>query len=287
MDGINLTNSVDEPIILSTEQLENINAFKDTLLSKKVVCKSEVLSLESFLGVDIITKKVDSKKLTTVPSLTKYEEVLEVVNEYSNDYQPVTNLMVLEAAKKLEYKVNELLYTLKSIANPSNNDFLDMVVNDKYDYHMDEGNLTKLSERSIEDVITYNSNYLVALTDNDRVDYLRDIYFNNEDMMASMLQVLTSDSDLVSYYYSPHLDTVNVVTMSKIVKIVKNGSAVNDVTKLINILKSDIDELKDETSWDTFNGRDTAMVYKRYKSLTSLLDDIKSKSLLNFLKNDR
>jgi len=284
MDGINLINdnTVEEPVILSTEQLERVDDFKKTLESEGVVCKKDVLSLEEFLGVNIVTKVINSKKFTNIPSKTKYVETLECVSEYSDKYEPVTNFMVLEQAKSLKYHLNDLVRKIVTISNPKNNDFLDKIISDEYGLKMEDNSFVNVADMDLNKVMQNEYHYLITISDETHVANLISLTSNIDELYTGLI-VLTSDMDLNNFYYRPHLETINDVTIRDIVKIVKNGSVIPKLKDLMELLERDINALTNDKSWDTYDGRELATTFKRYKSLDNILCDKKSGAILSFL----
>ncbi len=65
--------------------------FFASLKDNGVVCKEEVLTLESAIGDDIITSSVNTKELTTSPSRASYDEVYAIVNKFIKSENITTN----------------------------------------------------------------------------------------------------------------------------------------------------------------------------------------------------
>lgn len=285
MDGINLTNDDStEPIILSTEQLERISDFKKKVETDGLISKKDVLSIEEFLGVNIITSKINSKKLTMHPTTTMFEETIEVVEPYVNDYQPVTNHMLLTSAKHILYLLRELKYRLVGLADIYNNDFYDKAMSDEYALYMVDDNIINLTDISLSKLCKNNFMYLQSITDSDKAEYLVKA-FEDESIIPTGLMVMLNESGLENVYYKPKLSTVTDVTMRKVITTLRHGSAIPGLTKLIDIIDSDVRNLVNGNSWDVYTGNDLTLTYKRYTNMNELLFDNLSMATLTFLRN--
>lgn len=286
MDGINLINdNTVEPVILTTEQLESVSTFKTTLETNGTVSRKDVLSLEEFLGVNIVTSVINSKKLTSFPSLTKYEEVLECVSDYADSYEPVTNFMVLEKAKYLAYHLREMVYRLKAIASVNNKDFLDKAVSDEYAYKMHDGVLVNLSDIPLLDIVGYEYHYLSSITSERKALDLIEAY-SDDGGMPTGLMILTNDTLLENIYYRPAIVSITDVTLRDVIKSTKSGDAIPYVVKLLDMVERDINDLVNGRSWDIYDSRELEKSYKRYESISNLLFDKRTMSLLTFIRNE-
>lgn len=72
-------------------RLEKLQEFKDTLDKDNKVSKSMVLSLEEFIGDNVVTRQVNPNKLTNLPSSTQLETVKTIVeNEIKSEQDKVS-----------------------------------------------------------------------------------------------------------------------------------------------------------------------------------------------------
>lgn len=286
MDGITLEtdNEVETPE-LSTEHYARINDFKESLETDGVVSKNDVLSLEEFLGINLVTSKIPANRLTSLPSITRYDDVLELVTHHAMGYKPVTNLELLTAAKTLAYRLRELRYRLVELASPANKEFLNRATSKELSYSIVEDKVVDVLDMDIIRVCTGQWHYLSSIKDERRAEALMDLFSNNEDVLHTGLMLLTAKNGVEGVYYRPRVDSVTEVTLRSVIDATVSGSVIPELDELIKHINRDIDAIMKGRSWDTDEGSELATAYKRYNSIKDTLTDVKTTAVLAFLSN--
>lgn len=150
--------------------------FLDTLKTNQTVTKDEVLTLESAIGVDIVTSSVNVKELSTSPSRAGYEDVYAVVNKFVESEKITTTDIKSNKDALIVYNntlryLKELKGTLEQASSVFSDDVKNKMLDSKhrYSFYNEKGEVESNSYDILEDydgprALLFNKDFISGFT---------------------------------------------------------------------------------------------------------------------------
>lgn len=222
---------------LTRAQFLSVESFLEDLNTQKLVSQDQVISIESVLGLSLVTEKVNISRFTKLPSRTNFEHVQNtltdvVKNVKITDLLTGTDLAVL--AKDYVSAIRALKNVLAELQNiPASK--LDMLLDEKYTSFYDSEVLVDLAETvPVFDVFKYHTDYVDRVWSGDStskyafnsvMDHYADLMTSTPDRVESMPGILGTFLDPDKIYTSILRGNIycrKPFTISDMCKVIKN-----------------------------------------------------------------
>lgn len=274
LEIIDEDNKKDEVNLNDRTIVNRLKHFKNKLTTENLVSYTDILSLEEFIGTNIITKNIDKKKYSKYPSNLNVDDTIDVVDDIL-DKVTVTDHIALDDVIYLLRRINGMLYHLEYFGKEYLGNETDKVLrllNEKYVVYYDEnervfGNISK--DKPISDVLRYNRDLLFMILNKDfeRHIFLNEDYFTSLENNLNIEALITKDG--VNKYLSGDLTITDPFTIKRYIDSVVYSDIFMDNLKTIrSIARSKYDYIFN-TNTLTIDLSD----YKVLKTLYGMLDE--------------
>lgn len=215
---------------VAKEQLDYLKSFQQQLISSRKIDKSSVISLEQFIGENMVSSKININKLSNTPRDMMVDEVVSAVDVKIKDLeQEVTPFSLDDAVTILLDTVHATLPNMRGIvirflerkasnvptepmiSKPESEAkierFIAAVNNDKIKYRYDaENNLIDISTLPLDIVITKYQDYLF--------DIYAEVFKVNKDPNCFISVDQTGELSSTNLYVNALLNLVKVINDS-------------------------------------------------------------------------
>lgn len=156
--------------------------FFDTLKATGTISRSQVLTLESAIGTNLISSSVNMKELTSDPSKSGYSDVFAVVKntievEKLSLNDLITTPEVLRIYREALYNLKNIKTLLTKVSELLSKDKIETLNDSKttYSFYNDEGEATTNTYDTMEDTsgpraIIFNGGILTSVSDKSEED---------------------------------------------------------------------------------------------------------------------
>lgn len=252
---------------LSTEAITYIKEFRDRVSGDKEISKNDILSLEEFIGSQVVTNRVNMNRLTEVRSTMGYLDVIETLDAVIKD-APVEEKLTIQELTKLHaqtiYKIKRLTRSLTQINNGLTNELTKTIYDMFKPTWTDEDTLTQPTGEELLSVIrSVNIEMFIALRGIETLP---------------LFSVLKTTDNIVDMLYGgpPNIEQLTIVD---IITIVRNPDVVTQLNKLVHKLNNKMGKLSLINELDNLDIADS----KKVKNILNLLDDKGSNIIINAL----
>jgi len=285
MAGIDLTNE-EEVQPLSDGAIARIHDFKEMVLGNGTVSKSDVLSLEEFVGQTLITKTYLTNRFTDVRTSIGVTEAIEAVDTAIKDIKIESKVDIEDIVMVINITLNNISGIRRTInlIRSTEVDVIDRLTNSKYvNKWNEEGDaVIDITDNSVIDVLSFELGYLGNATGRDRDDLNCALEQFNDNKDRNDFQPLTLLSLLINsnVWGIDNIGelTIKEVTFKDVINIMSNGSksieTLDNLYNSVNSYKQEVIDMYDDEA-DYITKR-----YKKLKHLYEVLDDNYSKVIL-------
>ena len=284
---------------INETQLDELIKFKDNIRQTGIISKGSVLSLESFIGTNVITSKININKYTNAPTAICGGDTVELLEEYISSVsiqQDVTFSNLAETINKCKYLVKEYYSNLVSLKN-SDQSTIDNITNERFIYFYNNENiLDTILNQQLFDVLLYRKDYvnsILAANDINTVDKYNSIMtyvsgINTINKTNDDIYIFTAlhniiNNSLIDVIYDRHIN-IGSITVADMVKAVYD---IDTITNKLHEVYLHIDEhLTDIIKYNhiyNINKRELYTMYKRYNNLYNVLEDQQSMLLIKII----
>lgn len=285
--NINETNDNNEEVVnLDPAKLNRLNEFKTSLEEKQTICKSDILSVEEFVG-SVFTSVININKYSDAPSLNKYAETREIVNEVLENVEVGSNtitfdMLVCKSRDVMEYN-DRLINSLQRYATSNIMEVLSVVSEEKYrivSNYSDQDTVIDINELPLIEALKYDGYYNYFSTICEKFDsrLVRNDLSHDEVEVSQLLSLLYSLTDAkkresFNIYALSEIE-LRVITVGDWLKILENSANIKAVfDKLKETLEWDRELLRTTNKWYTCSLKELTKEYNRYKNLEELLNE--------------
>lgn len=293
---------------VSDAVISQLHTLKTRLETTGCVSRQDVLSIEEFAGMTIITKEMPINGFTKEASAIGCDEVIDIVTkEISNarsiekdvTYAELTQ-MLYRARNNTEY----ILRRLKEIKNISG-DVMDRFINEKYIFsYIDENrveqtDITDISARyHIFSILSWNTDYINSVLDtteinterkinitNKVVDFISKEYGDSNPDDLTILPLITAlTTNTIGSLIYDHSLMLNIITVRDIYKMYKDiDKLISETESLLSSITYDLtSQLDTNYSPAGDSNRSLMMMYKRYQKYNDVAEHAPSKIVLDF-----
>ena len=274
LEIIDEDNKKDEVNLNDRTIVNRLKHFKNKLTTENLVSSTDILSLEEFIGTNIITKNIDKKKYSKYPSNLNVDDTIDVVDDIL-DKVTVTDHISLDDVIYLLRRINAMLNDLEYFGGEYLGNETDKVLrllNEKYVVYYDENesvfrDISK--DRPISDVFRYNSDLLSMILN----EYIKRHIFLNEDYFISLENNLNIEAlitkDGVNKYLNGELTITDPFTIKRYIDSVVYSNIFMDNLKAIRSIA--------RSKYDIIFNSNTLSIdlsdYKVLKTLYGMLDE--------------
>lgn len=293
--------SLDKSKLSDNNVMKRIKSFRDEVNNNKAISRSDVLSIEEFVGLPIITVHTHANKFTSVRSLSGVDEAIVGMDILINDFVPTELFTYDELAFNIidvQRKLNTVLSHLKAFKIvPKEN--IDRLSNEKivYEYRDEqdkEGNdLIDITKTVIiGEMFMYRNDYLSGCVGTDVFDRIKntivELASDNQEAFKNnytpLLSILAQNVSLWDVYaHRPYItDDVHIVDVINMYNNIDKH--IETVTSFLENVGRDYSDIIVNESWYVTCSKESYIGYFRgYKLLKNILSDDLSMGLLRLL----
>ena len=273
---------------LSKEALLAIENFKNEILNKKTVSLNDVLGLEEFIGTSIITSKVESNMISSLPTESGVPEILNALKEYTIREDDIDNINI-DTYMRLLYISIDALSNISTLLNSVKNipsDKLELYRDTKILLAYEDNTLIDYSNENIHKLLTSNYDICVKLgfTEKSLWDQYRTKVSFDEVAIYKLLSLLKNkDINPMSIEFS----NLTEITYNDVMDIITDTSMVTEINKTIKYLYNEINYYKlGKVDYDIRDYDTLKKSIKRFEYYTTILKDKPSLIVLSLFINN-
>lgn len=262
--------------------------FKKRINSKGLISQTDVLSLESLIGENVITDHKSINYFTKDSTQVGLQEVNNIIDNKINE-QEVNNQMTVQDFLKLSEQITNRIKWFKEfifdkiVALPQS--IIDYVNDPKYTkifINNTNGSqeIADARDEYLYNILIYNKPYVYKLLEVANIE--QDEYEKTLDKIKE-LEIKPEDTYYVNYFNAA-LGTIEPLTFNLLFKIKDNIKTIEDT------LDNDLSYVKDYSNLDTienflihFNSENTKSVIKTFQDLNAKYEDSKANTFLNLI----
>jgi len=274
--------------VLSKEALLAIENFKNEILNKKIVSLNDVLGLEEFIGTSIITSKVESNMISSLPTESGVPEILNVLKEYTIEENDIDKINI-DTYMKLLYRSIDALSNVGTLLNATKDiptDKLDLYKNTKILLAYEDDILIDYSKESVHKILTNNYDICTKLgfTEKTLWDQYRTKVSFDEIAVFKLLSLLKNKDINPS---GLEFNTLTEITYTDVLNIITDTSIVTDINKTIKYLYKEINYYKlGKVGYEASDYNELKKSIKRFEHYTDILKDEPSLIVLSLFINN-
>jgi len=273
---------------LSKEALLAIENFKNEILNKKTVSLNDVLGLEEFIGTSIITSKVESNMISSLPTESGVPEILNALKEYTIREDDIDNINI-DTYMRLLYISIDALSNISTLLNSVKNipsDKLELYRDTKILLAYEDNTLIDYSNENIHKLLTSNYDICVKLgfTEKSLWDQYRTKVSFDEVAIYKLLSLLKNkDINPMSIEFS----NLTEITYNDVMDIITDTSMVTEINKTIKYLYNEINYYKlGKVDYDIRDYDTLKKSIKRFERYTDIINDEPSLIVLSLFINN-
>ena len=287
---VDIENTSDDKVELSTEALDRIREFRTTLDETNMVSRSDVLAVEDFIGVGSITKRYNPNKLSSHKSSVGVFDLSrtldDILEENKKEELLITYDDLANIVHRTEYAVKDLISRFKALT-VTDTTLLDRIDNEKYIYNYnDQNELYDMTQTYFITALKYRETFIKDVFNKtitqDGLRFLDGIDENHIFVLFSAIKT----KGLEHIYYSKNIN-IDTFTIKDLVNMIRaSGTIAEELKKgILKTINYDLEDLRENRKWLAPNKTDAHKLYNRYKHILSIVKDDNSLRVLEVLKD--
>lgn len=283
--------NIDKPVSfnLDSTAINRLTEFKNKISTEGVICSSDVLALEEFIGNKVVTSVVNPNRLTNIPSLNGVKEVCEAIDsqlEESKEVSKVTYSELVDIVSDVDYSLKNIRESLVSSINININTGEDSIFakfkNKDIRYWYNSGDeIIDLLDAPLHEVLINNTSFLNKVLGSERTEVLANI---GRDEIFTLLCAFKGKK-FANFLNHPDINIVEI-TLNDILDIFTSpGGYIKDIDILMDHIKCDKNDIRDNSKWIASDIADLNREFKKYSMLRDVINDEASLTVLRILYN--